>query len=326
MSSCITTASAPVGHWRAGEDAGALAATDGRGRYHPGGDLRDDAQFGIGRVAVRGADRVAVAERLGERRRIDVGPRIGCEHAAENAVRERRLGRRKRLRASRRTSASASATSSMGGILRSARDCIPTRWDRSTSTTTRRRRSILRWRTRCPKPFGICGETRRVRTPTARQRTTRSRRHAGQVAALIGAQPDEIVFTGGGSEASNQAIKGTCLRRPCGFLSRIIGGRSPDSVHIVTTAVEHPATLQPIEFLRRLGARVTILPVDKFGMVDPDDVKRAITPRTRLVTVMHSNNEVGTLMPIREIAAICRERGVLVHTDCASRSARCRWT
>ena len=61
-------------------------------------------------------------------------------------------------------------------------------------------------------------------------------------------------------------------------------------------------------------------------MVDPDDVKKAITPRTRLVSVMHSNNEVGTLMPIREIAAICRERGVLVHTDCASRSARCRWT
>ena len=139
----------------------------------------------------------------------------------------------------------------------------------------------------------------------------------GQVAALIGAQSDEIVFTGGGSEASNQAIKGTCLRRPCGFLSRIIGGRSPDSVHIVTTEVEHPATLQPIEFLSRLGARVTILPVDKFGMVDPDDVKRAITPRTRLVTVMHSNNEVGTLMPIGEIGAICQPRGILFHTDCA---------
>lgn len=138
-----------------------------------------------------------------------------------------------------------------------------------------------------------------------------------QVAALIGAQPDEIVFTGGGTEASNHAIKGTCLRRPRGFLARLLGGRSPDAVHIITTEVEHPATLQPVEFLRRLGAAVTILPVDRFGQVNPDDVKRAITPRTRLVTVMHSNNEVGTLMPIREIAALCRARGILVHTDCA---------
>lgn len=138
-----------------------------------------------------------------------------------------------------------------------------------------------------------------------------------QVAALIGAQPDEIVFTGGGTEASNHAIKGTCLRRPRSFLARLVGGRSPDAVHLITTAVEHPATLQPVEFLRRLGAAVTILPVDQFGRVDPDDVRRAITPRTRLVTVMHSNNEVGTLMPIREIAALCRERGILIHTDCA---------
>jgi cysteine desulfurase len=139
----------------------------------------------------------------------------------------------------------------------------------------------------------------------------------GQVAELIGAQADEIVFTGGGSEASNQAIKGTCLRRPRGFFTRLISGRSPDAVHIITTAVEHPATLEPVAFLGRVGANITILPVDKYGSVDPLDVKRAITPRTRLVTVMHSNNEVGTLMPIREIAAICRERGILVHTDCA---------
>jgi len=144
----------------------------------------------------------------------------------------------------------------------------------------------------------------------------------GQVAALIGAQPDEIVFTGGGSEASNQAIKGTCLRRPRGFIARLFGGRAPDAVQIITTAVEHPATLEPVEFLRRLGAAVTILPVDRFGMVDPDDVKRAITPRTRLVTVMHSNNEVGTLMPIGEIGALCEPRGILFHTDCAQSLAK----
>jgi cysteine desulfurase len=138
-----------------------------------------------------------------------------------------------------------------------------------------------------------------------------------QVAALIGAQPDEIVFTGGGSEASNQAIKGTCLRRPRGFFSRLFNRLSPDDVHIITTAVEHPATLQPVEFLRRLGAEVTILPVDKFGMVDPDAVERAITPRTRLVSIMHSNNEVGTLMPVKEIAALCTPIDIFVHTDCA---------
>src|SRR5262245_3219661 len=133
-----------------------------------------------------------------------------------------------------------------------------------------------------------------------------------QVAELIGAAVDEIVFTGGGSEASNQAIKGTCLRRPRDFF-----GNSTDSCHIITTVVEHPATLRPVDFLRRLGCRVTILPVDRFGMVDPDAVRKAITPQTRLVSVMHSNNEVGTLMPIAEIARHCRAAGVPMHTDCA---------
>src|SRR5205823_991900 len=98
-----------------------------------------------------------------------------------------------------------------------------------------------------------------------------------QVAALIGAEPDEIVFTGGGSEASNQAIKGTCLGQSC---------------QIITTHVEHPATINPIRFLEKLGCEVTVLPVDRFGMVDPDEVRKAITPRTKLVSIMHSNNEV----------------------------------
>jgi cysteine desulfurase len=128
-----------------------------------------------------------------------------------------------------------------------------------------------------------------------------------QVAGLLGAEADEVVFTGGGSEASNHAIKGACF----------VGGPRPDAVHVITTAVEHPATARPVEFLRALGAEVTVLPVDRFGRIDPDAVRRAITPRTRLVSLMHSNNEVGTLMPVREVAAICRERGVLVHTDCA---------
>ncbi len=129
-----------------------------------------------------------------------------------------------------------------------------------------------------------------------------------QVAELLGTSPDEIVFTGGGSEASNHAIKGTVLRPETDW------GRN---AHVVISAVEHPATMLPCEFLRSLGCEVTVLPVDRFGMVDADDVRQAITPRTRLVSIMHANNEVGTFNPIREIAAVCRDRGVLVHTDVA---------
>lgn len=140
-----------------------------------------------------------------------------------------------------------------------------------------------------------------------------------QVAALIGAEPDEIVFTGGGSEASNLAIKGACLAQPRGgFWGRLFGGRAPDSCHVVTTAVEHPATAEPVAFLRHLGARVDVVRVNRFGMVDPDDVARRLPRRDRgLITVMHSNNEVGTLMSVRAIAATARRYGYLVHTDCA---------
>jgi cysteine desulfurase len=123
-----------------------------------------------------------------------------------------------------------------------------------------------------------------------------------QVAGLIGAESDEIVFTGGGSEANNQAIKGTCLGQSC---------------QIVSSVVEHPATINPIRFLEKRGCEVSLLFVDRFGMVDPDEVRKQITPRTKLVTIMHSNNEVGALMPIAEIAEHCRSAGVLLHTDCA---------
>jgi cysteine desulfurase len=133
-----------------------------------------------------------------------------------------------------------------------------------------------------------------------------------QVAALLGAEPEEIVFTGGGSEASNHAIKGVVFAK----LGRLVGGAPPD-LHIVTSAVEHLATLQPCDFLKRLGCRVTILPVDKYGIVDPDSVRKAIEPDTALITIMHANNEVGTIQPIREIAAVARERGVVMHTDAA---------
>src|SRR5947209_6612506 len=104
-------------------------------------------------------------------------------------------------------------------------------------------------------------------------------RARGQVAELIGAQPDEIVFTSGGTEASNQAIKGAVFAKLRGIF-----GRFAREAHIITSAVEHPATLQPCEFLKRLGCRVTILPVDKHGLVDPDAVRKAIERRTTLVS------------------------------------------
>jgi len=144
-----------------------------------------------------------------------------------------------------------------------------------------------------------------------------------QVAALIGSEPDEIVFTGGGSEASNLAIVGACQIPPPLLTIRgyfhwlITAGVSPSNCHIVTTTVEHPATRETLAYLRRLDARVTEVRVDRYGLVDPANVKRALTSATRLVTVMHSNNETGTLLPIHEIAAICRQRGILFHTDCA---------
>lgn len=133
-----------------------------------------------------------------------------------------------------------------------------------------------------------------------------------QVAELLGARPEEIVFTGGGSEANNHAIVGAVLANARGWF-----GRWARDAHVITSAVEHPATLEPCRFLERLGCRVTILPVDRYGLVDPDAVRKAIGKRTVLISIMHANNEVGTLQPIREIAAIARERGVLLHTDAA---------
>jgi cysteine desulfurase len=133
-----------------------------------------------------------------------------------------------------------------------------------------------------------------------------------QVATLLGAQPDEIVFTGGGSEASNLAIKGSVLTRP-----RRLLGRWARGAHVIISAVEHPATAKPCEFLTRLGCRVTVVPVDRDGLVDPDDVRKALSRDTVLVSVMHANNEVGTMQPIKEIAESTRSRGVRLHTDAA---------
>jgi len=141
----------------------------------------------------------------------------------------------------------------------------------------------------------------------ARQAVEKAR---AQVAALLRCSPEEVVFTGGGSESNNHVLKGAFFAQ---------GGRGG---HIITTQVEHPAILNPCRFLERLGASVTYLPVDRFGRVDPDDVRHALTPRTILISVMHANNEVGTLQPVPEIARIARERGILSHTDAAQSAGK----
>jgi cysteine desulfurase len=130
-----------------------------------------------------------------------------------------------------------------------------------------------------------------------------------QVASLIGCEPEAIVFTGSGSEADNLAIKGVALAR--------LGAGD----HLITSAVEHPAVLAACRYLeRRFGYRLTVVGVDGHGVVDPDDVRRAIDPGTVLISVMHANNEVGTLQPVAEIARVAREHGVPLHTD-ASQAA-----
>ncbi|HET9015226.1 MAG TPA: cysteine desulfurase family protein [Thermomicrobiaceae bacterium] len=126
-----------------------------------------------------------------------------------------------------------------------------------------------------------------------------------QVADLLGASPDEIVFTSGGSEADNWALVG-----------RVWASGVP-TPHLVTSQVEHPAILATCHFLERLGAEITYLPVDTTGRVDPDDVARALRSTTVLVSIMHANNEVGTIQPIPEIAAVCRRAGIPLHSDAA---------
>ena len=130
-----------------------------------------------------------------------------------------------------------------------------------------------------------------------------------RIASLLGCDADEIVLTSGGSEANNQVVKSVVRA-------------DASAPHIVTTAVEHPAVLEPCRFVEALGARVTVVPVDGHGLVDPDDVRRAIAPDTALVSVMHANNEVGTIQPVGEIARIAREHGVLCHTDAAQSAGK----
>ncbi len=125
----------------------------------------------------------------------------------------------------------------------------------------------------------------------------------GRVAALIGANAAEIVFTSGGTEANNLAIKG------------VTHARKDRGSHIVTSSIEHHAVLKTCQYLERNGFTVTYLPVDHHGIVNPEHVKNALTDKTILVSVMHANNEVGSIEPIDEIGRITAERGISFHTD-----------
>ena len=152
----------------------------------------------------------------------------------------------------------------------------------------------------------------------AREAIDRSRQ---EVAALVGADRDEIFFTGGGTESDNWAIKGFFYaNRSREGQVRATSDSSPENsgVHMITSAIEHPAVSLPLEFLtRHHGVEVTTLPVDPAGRVRSEDVARALRPETTLVSIMHANNEVGTIQPIAEIGKLCRTAGVCFHTDAA---------
>jgi cysteine desulfurase len=124
-----------------------------------------------------------------------------------------------------------------------------------------------------------------------------------KIAHLIGANSSEIVFTAGGTEADNYAIKG------------IAWANQKKGNHIIASKIEHHAVLHSCQFLEKHGFKITYLPVDKYGLIDPKDVKKAITDKTILVTIMHANNEIGTIEPIKEISKIAKKAGIYFHTD-----------
>jgi len=132
-----------------------------------------------------------------------------------------------------------------------------------------------------------------------------------RLAILLGCDASEIIFTSGATESNNMVIKG-------------IAKAAGKGKHFITSRIEHPAVLEPCKHLERFGYRVTYLPVDRFGIVNPSDLEKAITPDTALVTIMHSNNEVGTIQEIAELARIAAARGVLFHTDAAQSVGKVR--
>ena len=126
-----------------------------------------------------------------------------------------------------------------------------------------------------------------------------------QVAGLINCKPEEIIFTSGGTESNNHAIKGYAF------------ANEKKGRHIITSAIEHPAVIEVCRYLESKGFYVTYLPVDQYGLVKPDEIEAAITSQTILITIMHANNEIGTIQLIREIAHIAHRHGIVLHSDAA---------
>ena len=125
----------------------------------------------------------------------------------------------------------------------------------------------------------------------------------GRLAAFLGADPSEIIFTSGGTESNNFAIKGAA------------SALQDKGNHIITSAIEHHAVLEPCKFLEKQGFKITYIGVDKNGLVSCEDIKKAITDKTILISIMHANNEIGTIQPIAEIGKIAKAKGVCFHTD-----------
>jgi len=142
---------------------------------------------------------------------------------------------------------------------------------------------------------------------TARQAVAEAR---ASVAELIHAKQNEIVFTGSATEANNLALLG------------VAAASAPNRRHLVVSAIEHPAVMQPAQHLREMGWELTVVPVDSYGRVDPRTVAAAVRPDTALVSIMHANNEVGTIQPITEIAHLIKPMGVLLHTDAAQSAGK----
>jgi cysteine desulfurase NifS/selenium donor protein len=142
------------------------------------------------------------------------------------------------------------------------------------------------------------------------QARTEVEKARSRVAGLLGCRNHEVIFTSGGSESNNMAIKGVALAY----------GEKGD--HIITSVIEHPAVAEVCNALEKQGFGITRLEVDRYGLVSAADLLAAITPRTILVSIMHANNEIGTIQPVREIAAICREKGILFHTDAAQTAGK----
>jgi cysteine desulfurase len=144
-----------------------------------------------------------------------------------------------------------------------------------------------------PSSLHTYGQDAKQAVETARQ----------AIASSIGAGPEEIVFTGSGSESDNFAVKGVAY------------AKKEKGNHIITSAIEHHAILEPCRSLEKNGFTVTYVPVDSHGLVDPGDVEKAITDKTIMISIMHGNNEIGTIQPVAEIGTIARSRGITFHTD-----------